>query len=140
MRDAQGMAHRSARAIPGDLRARWKWPDWTGWLGSAPWTAGILLPRKSLRAAYANSLKGMPIMPSLKLDQPEGSLDHRALLRDALTALDQLPFACAQFWKQPLDRPALEQLEASIRKALNSKEAYSMVPGRDPENNPRPRD
>jgi hypothetical protein len=27
----------------------------------------------------------------------------------------------------------LEQLEASLRKALNSKEAYSMVPGSDPE-------
>ncbi len=30
--------------------------------------------------------------------------------------------------------PTLEQLEASVRKALNPKEAYNMVPGRDPEN------
>ena len=67
--------------------------------------AWFLLPRKSLRAAYANSLKGMPIMPSLALDQPEGSLDHRALLRDALTGLDQLPFAVLSFgnnhWTAP---------------------------------------
>jgi hypothetical protein len=28
----------------------------------------------------------------------------------------------------------LEQLESSIRQALNPKEAYNMVPGRDPEN------
>lgn len=31
------------------------------------------------------------------LDQPEGSLDRRAMLRDTLTALDQLPSACARF-------------------------------------------
>src|ERR1039457_6334411 len=37
----------------------------------------------------------------------------------------QLP-ACAH--------PTLEQLEGSVRKALNPKEAYNMVPGRDPEN------
>src|ERR1039457_6841762 len=30
--------------------------------------------------------------------------------------------------------PTLEQLEGSVRKALNPKEAYNMVPGRDPEN------
>jgi hypothetical protein len=34
------------------------------------------------------------------LDQPDGSLDRRAMLRDTLTALDQLPTACAQFRKQ----------------------------------------
>ena len=34
------------------------------------------------------------------LDQPEGSLDRRAMLRHALTALDHLPSACAQFRKQ----------------------------------------
>jgi hypothetical protein len=30
--------------------------------------------------------------------------------------------------------PTLEQLESRVRLALNPKEAYSMVPGRDPEN------
>ena len=50
--------------------------------------------------------------------------------------LDQLPSACAQFWKQlPAHAyPALEQLERTLRKKLNPKEAYNMVPGRDPEN------
>src|SRR5881396_332866 len=33
------------------------------------------------------------------LDQSAGSLDRRAMLRDTLTALDQLPTACAQFRK-----------------------------------------
>ena len=34
------------------------------------------------------------------LDQVEGSLDRRAMLRDTLTALDRLPSACAKFRKQ----------------------------------------
>jgi hypothetical protein len=70
------------------------------------------------------------------LDQPEGRLDHRAMRRDTLIALDQLPLACAQFRKQLPARahPALEQLEGSLRKVLDPKEAYNMVPGRDPEN------
>ena|ERR1017187_8852227 len=70
------------------------------------------------------------------LDQVERSLDRRAMLRDTLTALDRLPSACAKFRKQLPARahPTLEQLEGSIRTALNPTEAYNMVPGRDPEN------
>ena len=58
------------------------------------------------------------------------------MLRDTLAALDQLPPKCAQFrGKLPARaHPTLEQLEGSVRKALNLKEAYNMVPGRDPEN------
>jgi hypothetical protein len=63
-------------------------------------------------------------------------MDRRAMLRDTLTALEQLPSACAQFRKLLPARvhPSLEQLEGGIREALNPKEAYNMVPGRDPEN------
>ena len=70
------------------------------------------------------------------LDQAEGRVDRRAMLRDTLTAMDQLPAACAQFRKQLPARahPTLEQLQSTIRKELKSKEAYNMVPGRDPEN------
>ena len=69
------------------------------------------------------------------LDQVEGSLDRRAMLRDTLRALDQLPSARAQFRKQLPARvhPTLEQLESNIRKTLSPKEAYNMVPGRNPE-------
>ena len=58
------------------------------------------------------------------LDQPVGRLDRRAVLRDSLTALDQLSSACVQFRKQLPARthPTLEQLESDIRKALNPKE------------------
>jgi hypothetical protein len=66
----------------------------------------------------------------------EGRLDRRAMLRDTLTALDQLPSACAQFRKHLAARahPSLEQLEGSIRKSLDPNQAYHGVPGRDPGN------
>ena len=138
MRDARGMAHRSPLKIPGDLRAR------------------LEVARLDLLALF-RALDGMDLSPDeipqrllrqlfeldgdlaealWALDQPEGSLDRRAMLRDTITALDQLPSECAQFRKQLPARahPTLEQLEDSVRKALNPKEAYSMVPGRDPDN------
>ena len=34
---------------------------------------------------------------------------------------------------QPVRHPILEHLEAGIRQALNPKEAYHMMPGKDPE-------
>src|ERR1039457_7037006 len=133
--DARGMAHRSPLEIPADLRARRQ----TGPAGSVRALdhrdlSPDVIPQGLLRqlferdADYAEALWA--------LDQAEGSLDRRAMLRDTLTALEQLPSACDQFRKQLPARahPTLEQLEGSVRKALNPKEAYNMVPGRDPEN------
>ena len=138
MRDARGMAHRSPLAIPGDLRARLEVarldllalfraldrldlspdeiPQW------------LLRQLFELDGDYAEALWA--------LDQPEGSLDRHAMLRDTLMALGRLPPACVQFRKKLPARAhlTLEQLEGSVRKALNPKEAYNMVPGRDPEN------
>jgi hypothetical protein len=138
MRDAQGMAHRSPLAIPGDLRARlevarldllalFRTLDRMH-LSPAEIPQGLLRQLFELDGDLAEALWA--------LDQPEGSLDRRAMLRDTLTALDQLSPACARFRKQLPARaqPTLEQLEGSVRKALNSKEAYNMVTGRDPEN------
>src|SRR5229473_7196258 len=70
------------------------------------------------------------------LDQPAGSLDLRAMLRDTLAALEQLSQAKARFRKNLPRRahPALAELETTIRKSLKPSEAYSMVPGRDPQN------
>lgn len=70
------------------------------------------------------------------LDQPSGSLDLHAMLRDTLAALEQLPQACARFRKHLPSRahPTLGTLEAALRNRLNPAEAYSMVPGRDPQN------
>ena len=93
---------------------------------------------KSPSGSYGNSfeLDGNLAEALWALDQPEGSMDRRAMLRDTLTALDRLSPACAQFRKQLPVRahPTLQQLVGNIRKALNPKEAYNMVPGRDPEN------
>jgi hypothetical protein len=68
------------------------------------------------------------------LDQPRRSLDWRAMLRDTLASLEQLPAARTQFRKYLPRRahPTLESLEASISKNLDPGEAYNIVPGRDP--------
>jgi hypothetical protein len=70
------------------------------------------------------------------LDQPSGSLDLHAMLRDTLAALEQLPQACERFRKHLPSRahPKLPSLEAALRNRLSPVEAYSMVPGRDPQN------
>jgi hypothetical protein len=132
------MARRSPLQIPGDLRARLEGArlDLLALFRALDRMAlsPQEIPQRCLRqlfekdADYAQALWA--------LDQVEGSLDRRAMLRDTLTLLDQLPSACAQFRKQlpARARPTLEQLEGSLRKALNPKEAYNMVPGRDPEN------
>ena len=138
MRDARSMAHRSPLEIPSDLRARLEAArlDLLALfraLDRMDLSAGEI-PQRLLRqlfekdADYAEALWA--------LDQVEGTVDRRAMLRDTLTALDQLSSVCAQFRKQLPDRahPALEQLERSVRQALHPKEAYNMVPGTDPEN------
>jgi len=132
------MAHRSPLEIPGHLRAR---------LEVARLDLLALfrvldrmdlspaeIPQRLLRQLF--ELDGDLAEALWALDQPEGSLDRRAMRHDTLTALEQLSPACAQFRKQlpARARPSMEQLEASVRKALNLKDAYRMVPGRDPEN------
>jgi hypothetical protein len=74
------------------------------------------------------------------LDQPPGSLDFRAMLRDTLAALEQLPAASRRLRKNLPRRvhPILPTLEPSIRKTLNPHEAYNMVPGRNPQTDKHP--
>jgi len=69
------------------------------------------------------------------LDQPPGTLDVKAMLRDTLAALDQLPEAFARFKKNlpPRAHPGLAQLEVTVRHSLLPAEACNMVPGRDPQ-------
>ena len=70
------------------------------------------------------------------LDQPPGSLNTKAMLRDTLASLEQFTDAVARFRKNLPRRahPQLETLEASLRKTLHPLEAYNQVPGRDPQN------
>jgi len=132
------MARRSAVEVPADLRAR---------LEAARLDLLALfraldrmdltpseIPQRLIRqlfeldADYAEALWG--------LDQPSGTLDVTAMLRDTLAALEQLPAASARFRKNLTSRahPRLAQLEVSVRQSLLPAEAYSMVPGRDPQN------
>ncbi len=57
------------------------------------------------------------------------------MLRDTLAALAQLPEACARFHKHLARRahPTLEALEAAVRETLDPRDAYSRVPGRNPQ-------
>jgi hypothetical protein len=137
MRHAQAMFGRSQVELPVDLRAR---------LEAARLDLVALfraldrmhltpeqIPQRliqqlfELDADYVEALWG--------LDQPPGKLNRRAMLRDTLAALEQLPAACSRFRKTlpPHVQPGLFQLEFTIRVNLNPTDAYNMVPGRDPQ-------
>jgi hypothetical protein len=70
------------------------------------------------------------------LDQPPGRFKLRAMLRDTLAALERMPQLLVKFHKMlpPRAHAKLPALERSVRKNLNPREAYSMVPSRDPQN------
>lgn len=92
------------------------------------------IPQRLLRQLY--ELDADYVEALWGLDQPPGTLDVRAMLRDTLPALEQLPEALARF-RKTLPRqvhPTLTTLEQSVRAALDPREAYNMVPGRDPQN------
>jgi hypothetical protein len=132
------MAPRSTAEIPADLRAR---------LEKARLDLVALfraldrmdlspaeIPQRLIRQLF--ELDADYVEALWALDQPPASLDLRAMLRDTLAALDQLPEACARF-RTHLPRrahPILTQLEIAVRHDLDPAEAYTMVPGRDPQN------
>lgn len=68
------------------------------------------------------------------LDQPAGSLDLRAMVRDTLVSLDELPRAREQVRARlpPAANPRVPTIEKAIRARLDPSEAYNDVPGRDP--------
>jgi hypothetical protein len=132
------MFHRSPLPVPGDLRARLETArlDLLA-LFRALDRMDLLaeeIPQRRLRqlfeldADYAEALWA--------LDQPAATFNRAAMIRDTLRALNRLPAAFAQFRKKlpPRVPPILAQLEGSVRIALNPKEAYNMVQGRNPEN------
>ena len=132
------MAHRSALAIPADLRARleaarldllalFRALDRMD-LSAAEIPQRLIRQLFELDADYGEALWA--------LDQPPGGLDLSAMLRDTLAALEQLPDALVRFRKTLPQRAhsTLPALELSVRKTLDPLEAYNMVPGRDPHN------
>lgn len=138
MRHARAMTRRSSAEIPADLRVRlekarldllalFRALDRMD-LSPAEIPQRLIGQLFELDADYVEALWA--------LDQPPSSLDLHAMLRDTLAALDQLPEACARF-RTHLPRrahPILAQLEITVRSSLAPAEAYSMVPGRAPQN------
>ncbi|MGH7228569.1 MAG: hypothetical protein ACREIH_05070 [Nitrospiraceae bacterium] len=132
------MARRSTVEVPTDLRARLEAArlDLLALFRALDRLdlAASEIPQRLIRqlfeldADYAEALWA--------LDQPPENLDLPAMLRDTLAALEQLPAASARFRKNLPRRahPALAQLEVTVRHGLLPAEAYSMVPGRDPQN------
>ena len=132
------MTHRSPVVVPVDLRARLE----TARLDLLALFRALdrmdlsarEIPQRLLRQLF--ELDADFVEALWGLDQPKGRLDVRAMLRDTLAALDQLPAATTRFRKHLHRRahPTLANLETSIRTTLDPSEAYSMVPGRDPQN------
>lgn len=138
MRDAQAMARGAAVPVPADLRHRLE----TARLDLLALFRALdrmdltplELPQRLIRQLF--ELDADYVEALWALDQPPGSLDRKAMLRDTLAALEQLPEVSARFRKNlpPRAHPQLGQLESTIRQSLLPTEAYNMVPGRDPQN------
>jgi hypothetical protein len=132
------MARHSPLPIPGDLRAR---------LEAARLELLTLfraldrmdltpaeIPQRLIRQLF--ELDADYVEALWALDQPAGALNLHLMLRDTLAALEQLPQAQTRFRKNLPSRAhaTLAELEPIIRRSLHPAEAYSMVPGRDPQN------
>jgi len=137
MRHARAMKRRSQAEVPADLRARleaarldllalFRALDRMD-LTPAEIPQRLIRQLLELDADYAEALWA--------LDQPTGTLDLRLMLRDTLAALEQLPEASTRLRKNLPRRahPVLAQLEVTVRQTLLPAQAYTMVPGRDPQ-------
>ena len=138
MRHARAMARRPPAKIPADLRVRletarldllalFRALDRMD-LSPAEIPQRLLRQLFELDADYAEALWA--------LDQPPASLDLHAMVDDTMAALEQLPESCSRFHSNlpPRAHPNLTRLAITLRKSLNAAEAYSIVPGRDPQN------
>jgi hypothetical protein len=138
MRHARVVTRRSAVEVPADLRAR---------LEAARLDLLALfraldrmdltpseIPQRLIRQLF--ELDADYVEALWALDQPPGALKVQAMLRDTLAALERLPAASTRFRKNlpPSAHPRLAQLEVTVRQSVLPAEAYSMVPGRDPQN------
>lgn len=129
---------RRARAAPADLRARLERArlDTLALLRALDHTS--LAPRDLPRAALTDvaALDADCAEALWALDQPAGTLNVPAMVRDTLASLDRLAHTRAQVRAQlpGHTRARLERLEPVIRATLDPTEAYNDVPGRDPQN------
>ena len=138
MRHSQAMAHRAPACIPENLRTRLE----TARLDLLALFRALdrmdlspsEIPQRLLRQLFALDADYAEALWAL--DQPPGTLDRHAMLRHTLAALEQLPEVCARFRTKlpPRAHPGLTQLQSTVRRELDATQAYSMVPGRDPQN------
>ena len=69
------------------------------------------------------------------LDQPRHTSKLKAMLQHTQVSLDKIPLARKRLRQRLPERvlPRLHTLEAAIHAALDSREAYNDIPGRDPQ-------
>src|SRR6266508_3159640 len=126
------MTHRRRAEIPNDLRARletarldllalFRALDRMD-LSSAEIPQRLIRQLFELDADYAEALWA--------LDQPLSSFNVKAMVRDTVAALDQLPAAVTRFRQNlaPRAHPRLEDLEASVREKLSPRKPITKFP------------
>src|SRR5438093_4314048 len=123
MRHARAMTRRSQVEIPADLRTRLE----TARLDLLALFRALNrmdlspaeIPQRLIRQLF--ELDADYVEALWALDQPSAGLDLRAMLRDTLAALDQLPDGCARFRTHLPHRahPILTPLESTVRHVLN---------------------
>ena len=131
-------SRRRAGAVPRDLRTRLEHARLETLALLRALDQAAVAPRDLPHVALAAlaRLDADCAEPLWALDQPPGTLDVDAMVRDTLTSLDALghvrahvrlgvPAAC---------QPRLTALEPLIRATLDPREAYNDVPGADPQN------
>lgn len=91
------------------------------------------LPESPLQAVFALDADCAEALWGL--DQPPGTLDLRALVRDTLASLNALPQARAELRAQlsGAARTRVQTLEPAIRASLDPHEAYNDLPGHYPQ-------
>jgi hypothetical protein len=130
------MRHRASPHIPTDLRSRLE---------------VARLDTLALLRALDRALIPLPRLPHAELhqlyeldadcaealwalNQPAGSLDVAAMVRDTLASLQHLPAARNVVRKRVPIPPRVEAFESTIRAELDPREAYNDIPGHSPQN------
>jgi len=128
---------RAPRGVPADLRAGLEQARLETLALLRALDQGRLAPGDLPHAALAHlaALDADCAEALWALDQPLGTLDLDAMVRDTLTSPDALTVARAQVRAgAPGDtRARLQTREPMIRATLDRIEAYNDVPGRDPQ-------
>jgi hypothetical protein len=133
MRHARVMFRRSQVEIPLDLRARLEAArlDLLALFRALDrmHVAPQQIPQRLIRQLF--ELDADYVEALWALDQPPAKLNPRAMLRDTLAALEQLPAACSRFRKTlpSTAQPTLSKLELTIRSNLSPTEDLQYGPG-----------